>query len=108
MFWTFALIAAANAIPAPYLGSWSQDPAACGGEDTRGVTITPTHIDFYEARGTVRSASEGAKGASARVDFEGEGRKWQEGVRFRPLPGGKLELTALGGTHIFHRCPAKR
>jgi hypothetical protein len=95
----------AATIPAPYLGEWTTDQSvACGDEDTNGVRIDPHNIAFYEAGGAVRSVSEGSKGASATIDFTGEGRKWTEAVRLRPLPGKRLELTALGQTYIYQRC----
>ena len=93
------------ALPQLYVGHWTDDLKACRGEDTRGVEIQPGSITFYEARGVVRSASEGAKGASAKVDFTGEGRAWTEAVRLRPLSGDRLELTALGRTRLFLKCP---
>ncbi|WCT73598.1 hypothetical protein PQ455_18635 [Sphingomonas naphthae] len=98
------LVAPLTAIPEIYQGHWTTDRAACGGEDTQGVHIEPLAITFYEARGVVRHVSQGSKGASARVDFTGEGKSWNEGVRFRPLPKGDLELTALGRTQTLARC----
>jgi len=93
-------------IPSLYHGQWTTDAAACGGEDTNGVHIGASTIEFYEARGVVKSASQGAKGASARVDFRGEGRNWSEAIRLRPVGTKKLELTALGHTAIYDRCAA--
>jgi hypothetical protein len=74
-------------------------------EDTRGVHVDARSISFYEAKGAVRSAFEGAKGASADIAFQGEGRSWEEQVRLRPLPQGRLELLALGRTEVLERCP---
>jgi len=97
---------ALGSLPAVYAGQWTDDLKSCGGEDVHGLTIQPGRITFYEADGVVRSASEGSKGASAKVDFTGEGRSWSEAVRLRPLPGNRLEITALGRTQVFLRCPA--
>ena len=103
-----SLMAMNGEIPSVYHGYWSTDMTACGGEDTNGVRITASSIDFYEARGVVRSASQGAKGASATIDFTGEGDSWSESVRFRPLDRERLELTALNHTAIYSRCPEQR
>jgi hypothetical protein len=83
------------------LGDWVIDRTRCGLEDTRGVHVDARSISFYEAKGAVRSAFEGAKGAA----FQGEGRSWEEQVRLRPLPQGRLELLALGRTEVLERCP---
>lgn len=34
----------AATIPQPFQGNWATTPAACGGEDTKGVIITPTTV----------------------------------------------------------------
>ena len=92
-------------IPVVCQGHWTTDLSACGSEDTNGVDIEPQAVTFYEARGTVLHASEGAKGASARVSFVGEGRSWEERIRLRILPEDRLELRALGRTQTFQHCP---
>lgn len=94
----------AATIPQPFQGNWATTPAACGGEDTKGVIITPTTVNFYEAKGVVQSASLGAKGASAHVKFQGEGQEWFETIRFRIPAEGRLELRALGKSRVFERC----
>lgn len=93
-------------IPSVYHGHWTTDLSECGGESTNGVHIRASGVDFYEARGVVRSASVGAKGATATVDFVGEGKSWTESTRFRPIGRNQLELNALGQTIVYRRCPA--
>jgi len=104
VFLAASLAAQINALPDVVHGLWTTELAACGREDTKGVTIEPRAVTFYEARGAVISASQGSKGTSARVAFTGEGRSWNEAIRLHLLAKDRLELTALGRTQIFERC----
>lgn len=98
---------AAPALPTTLHGQWTDDPAACGKEDVRGVVLSAGGLDFYEAHGTVEAVEPGSAGTlSARVAFTGEGRTWRETVRLAPAPDlATLTIGALGHQVVLRRCP---
>ncbi len=120
MFWRMAvtiiplallLSAAADgpSFPPALSGQWTDNPSACGGEDTGGMRIAHGTVSFYEAVGTarrVRTADDGA--IIAEVAYTGEGRTWAETDRFEIAPdSASVAVRALGKSFSLQRCPAR-
>lgn len=89
------------------LGQWTQDLAACGGEDTEGVSIEPDSVQFYEAVGRVQAIAVDRDGAvTSELRFSGEGRSWTETAHFRlSNDQTSVEVRALGQKLVLMRCP---
>jgi len=96
-------------LPPTLVGQWTVDAAACGGEDTEGVTIRRDAVDFYDTRGRVQGVERAGKHIVARVAFSGEGRTWSETVTIIPAADGRsIMMYALGSKLVFERCPTRR
>ncbi len=93
-------------LPRQFVGAWTEDLALCGKEDTNGVLIEPAAITFYEARGTVRTATSKSGQVVATVHYAGESRIWSETNMLRLAGNDSLMLTALGKTATLRRCPS--
>ena len=96
-----------STFPDMFLGQWAEDLAACGGEDTGGVSIEPDRVEFYEAIGRVQSITVEANGAvTSELHFTGEGRSWTETAHFRLSNDQEgVEVRALGQKLVLMRCP---
>ena len=96
-----------STFPDLLLGQWTQDLAACGGEDTEGVSIEPDKVQFYEAVGRVQAITVDANGAvTSDLRFSGEGRSWTETAHFRlSHDQTSVEVRALGQKLVLTRCP---
>ncbi|MDQ8029785.1 MAG: hypothetical protein REJ23_13755 [Brevundimonas sp.] len=94
--------------PDRLLGQWTDDPANCGQEDTTGVRITPTAVQFYEATGTpTRLTQEGEILLLADMAYEGEGRRWTEVNSFElSRDGSSIRVRALGQLMVLEKCEA--
>jgi hypothetical protein len=98
--------ASAPEFPAAFWGQWTEDLAACGGEDTSGLFISSRNLDYYDGQGVlIDLAQESASAVSAQLEFTGEGETWRETARLE-LSEDKQSMSAavLAQTLTLSRC----
>ena len=95
-----------TSFPLRFQGHWTDDLAACGGEDTRGIVITSDHLDYYDGKGRLLSLDHiSDDAAQAEIAFEGEGEKWRETVKLSLKGDGRsIEAFMLGQNSTLQRC----
>ena len=97
---------ASASFPVSLQAQWTDNPSNCGGEDTGGMLVRGTSVQFYEAEGTLKSVRTEANGAiTAELAYRGEGRMWIESNRYVISKDRKsVRVTALGRLFTLKRC----
>ena len=99
----------APAIPAPFLGSWDQDAAACGESFSMSrFDVSPTGIDWFGGTGDVTGVSGDGDRVEVRLAYVAEGAPSSEPeptTTALSLDGsGRLSLDLGGGREGLVRC----
>jgi uncharacterized membrane protein len=90
-------------IPAPFLGHWAPDEAACRNPDSsiEGIAIGAQELRFHESIG-VPATIESVDDRTLRLtsDYSGEGEQWTSAQTLRLSGADRLTITGPGDTRI--------
>ncbi len=102
-----AAVAAAETIPARFVGRWNRDAAACAqpAASIEGVRVTPNELWFHESVGAVRRVETlGPDRLRITADYEGEGQRWTA-TQTLQVAGDRLTIVTDGQPFSRMRCP---
>lgn len=100
--------AAADTIPARFVGSWNRDAAACvrPAASIEGVKVSPDELWFHESVGKVQRV-EPLAGNRIRITaaYDGEGERWTS-TQTLAVDGDRLTIVTEGQPFTRIRCKA--
>jgi len=103
-------VAAANTIPARFVGRWNRDTAACArpAASIEGVRVTPNELWFHESVGAVRRVEVLAPDRlRITAEYDGEGERWTA-TQTLHVAGDRLTIVTDGQPFSRMRCPDQR
>jgi hypothetical protein len=97
---------ASTSFPDSLQAQWTDNLANCGGEDTSGMLVSATSIQFYEAVGMPESVRTDETGTiTAKLTYRGEGKSWTETNQYViSKDRTSVRVTALGRSFTLKRC----
>ncbi len=99
--------AAADTIPARFVGQWNRDAAACArpAASIEGVKVAADELWFHESVGKVQRVEPLAQGRiRITAAYDGEGERWTS-TQTLAVDGDRLTITTDGRPFTRMRCP---